>query len=249
MFIVDDEAPARSELKFLLEEIAGVEVVGSARNGQEALAKIPEIIPQVVFLDIELPDMTGLNMAKELVGRMDAPKLPLFVFATAYDEYALKAFDLNAIDYVLKPFSRERLAKAMEKIDRVKGQENAEKDKLDRILALLEKPAARQRLAVEENERIVLLEPGEIVFCNISDRTVKVKTIEREYTTGYSLSELEDGFHFLRTHKSFLVNPEMVREVIPWFNGTMNLVMNDKQKSLVPVSRTYLKEVKNALHI
>ena len=245
VFIVDDEEPARDELKFLLEEMSGIRVAGMARNGREALQGIQELRPQVVFLDIQMPDMSGLAVARELLGLIGLNDFPLVVFATAFDRHALEAFEVNAVDYVLKPFSQERLQQTMERI-----KFSLERDsgtKIDRILALLEKPTAR--LAVEENGRIILLEPEEIISANISGRHVLVKTRDGEYSTGYSLAELQKRLNLLQTHKSYLVNPAMVREVIPWFNGTCNLVMKDREKSLVPVSRTFVKTVRNALEL
>jgi len=122
-------------------------------------------------------------------------------------------------------------------------------DKLDKILNLLETPQHKAKLPVEENGRITLLDPDEIVLASISGRNVVVKTRNHSYETGYTLAELEDRLGLLRTHKSYLVNREMVREIIPWFNATYNLVMNDQDKSEVPVSRTFLKPVRQALNL
>ncbi len=247
VFIVDDEEPARDELKFLLEEMSGIRVAGMARNGREALQGIQELRPQVVFLDIQMPDMSGLNVARELLSLIGLNDFPLLVFATAFDRHALEAFEVNAVDYVLKPFSQERLQQTMERIKFSLGRDAG--GKINRILALLEKPAEKARLAVEDNGRIILLEPEEIIFANISGRQVLVKTRDGEYAAGYSLAELQKRLDLLQTHKSYVVNPVMVREIIPWFNGTYNLVMKDREKSLVPVSRTFVKNVKNALQL
>lgn len=244
ILIVDDEAPARDELRFLLERIPEIQIVDVAKNGKEALSKIEDTKPDVVFLDIQMPDMTGLSVCRELTLRLQPEEIPLIVFATAYDQHALEAFEVNAIDYILKPFDEERLKSTMEKIKRLLNNPNSEP--LNRILSLLEKPK-RAKLPVEENERIVLLDPQEIVYCSICGRQVFIQTKSRDYTANYNLGELEQRLGFLRTHKSYLVNPEMVREIIPWFNGAYNLVMQDEKKTCVPVSRTYLKEVRHSL--
>ncbi|MHB1404624.1 MAG: LytR/AlgR family response regulator transcription factor [Desulfitobacteriaceae bacterium] len=257
--IVDDESPARDELKYLLEKMPNVEIAGLARNGQEALAIIPELSPDVVFLDIQMPDLSGLSVARELYQRLGPEDFPFLVFATAYDQHALEAFEVNAIDYVLKPFSEERLQQTVQRLKRslqggpcppetVKsGRLGGEK--LDRILSLLERPSARTKLPVEENERIILLNAEEIVFAGVEGRQVHVKTKDASYATSYSLSELEARLGLMQTHKSYVVNKEMVREIVPWFNGTYNLIMNDREKSQVPVSRTFVKSVKQALEL
>lgn len=252
VFIIDDEAPARDELKYLLEEIPEVEVIGTARNGLEALEQIPEKKPQVVFLDIQMPGMSGIHVARELIRRIGFVDLPVIVFATAFDQHALEAFEVHAFDYVLKPFSSERLAVTMERIKhRLKNPtvSGNETKKIDRILSLLEKPVKKTKIPVEEDERIILLDPDDIVYAGIKGRHVMLKTNNREYITNYSLTELEERLGLLQTHKSYLVNRNMVREVIPWFNGTYNLVMADQEKSEVPVSRTYVRSVRITLQI
>lgn len=245
VLIVDDEAPARDELKFLLERIPEIRIVDMATTGKEALLKIMEQKPDVVFLDIQMPDMTGLVVCRELTQRLKPEEIPFIIFATAYDQHALEAFEVNAVDYILKPFDEERLQVTMEKVKRLVHA--ADPEPLRRILSLLEKPK-KTKLPVEENERIILLNPQEIVYCSISDRHVIIKTQGHEYKTGYNLGELEQRLGFLRTHKSYLVNPEMVREIIPWFNGTYNLVLQDNEGTNIPVSRTYLKEVRHVLN-
>jgi two-component system, LytTR family, response regulator LytT len=252
-FIVDDEALSRDELKYLLEQVADISIVGMARNGREALELIPQIRPEVVFLDIQMPDLSGLVVARELFASMSSNGVPLIVFATAFDQHALEAFEVNAIDYILKPFSAERLQNTLERLrgflEREGDSDRLEKDKLDRILNLLEKPSSQPKLPVEENERIILLEAGKIIYAWAEDRRVLVKTDTASYKTGYSLSELEAKLGLLQTHKSYLVNKEMVREIVPWFNGTYNLIMSDPEKSQVPVSRTYVKSVRSALKL
>ena len=245
VLIVDDEAPARDELQFLLEQIPEIKVVGVARNGREALQKIIELKPQVVFLDIQMPDMTGLAVCKELSRQLKPQEMPVVVFATAYDQHALEAFEVNAVDYVLKPFGEERLQATMERVKRM--LRNPESQNLNRILSLLEKPK-KTKLPIEENERILLLDADEIVFCSINGRHVTITTKDRQYSTGFNLCDLGKKLGFLRTHKSYLVNPEMVKEIIPWFNGTYNLLMQDNKASTIPVSRTYIKEVREKLN-
>ncbi len=245
VLIVDDEAPARDELAYLLRQISEIELVGEAKNGREAIKKISELKPQVVFLDIQMPDMSGLTVCRELSLLHEPDNLPIIVFATAFDQHALEAFEVNAVDYILKPFSEDRLQCTLNKVKKLIS--SSESQHLNRILSLLEKPKL-SKLPIEENERIILLDPNEIVFCTISERQVVITTKDREYTTGFNLNELGSKLSFLRTHKSYLVNPDMIREIIPWFNGTYNLVMKDNKSSTVPVSRTYIKEVRSVLN-
>ena len=246
VLVVDDEAPARDELVYLLERIPEVHVVDTAKNGREALEKIQTLKPEVVFLDIQMPDMSGLTVCRELIAHLRPEELPFIIFATAFDQHALEAFEVNAMDYVLKPFDEERIQASIEKVKRLSKGNLPNLEPLNRILTLLEKPA-RAKLPVEDNERIILLDPQEIVYCSINDRQVLIKTKNNAYNTNYHLGELEHRLGFCRTHKSYIINPEMVREVIPWFNGTYNLIMDDDAGSTVPVSRTYLKEVRTTL--
>lgn len=258
IMIVDDEAPARDELQYLLEKLPGVEIVGVVRNGEEALKRIPLILPDVVFLDIQMPDLSGLSVARKLLQQLGAEQFPLLVFATAYDQHALEAFEVNALDYILKPFSEERLQQTVKRLQRNltahdskpgEGRVAIPGDRLDRILSLLEKPLEKPKLPVEANERILLLDVGEIVYVGVEGRNVRIKAIEGYYDSTYSLSELEGRLGLLRTHKSYLVNKDMVREIVPWFNGTYNLIMKDKEKSQVPVSRTFVKIVRQVLNL
>ena len=253
-YIVDDEAPARDEMRYLLGKMPGVEVIGMARNGKEALEQIPRAKPQVVFMDIQMPDISGLGVAKELYQRMGRSDFPILVFATAYDQHALEAFEVNAIDYILKPFNEERLQSTVERIRISLGRRSEvpggwDGGKLDRILALLAKERTADKLPVEKNERIILLDRDDIVYAGVEGRHVRVKTKDASYLTGYSLSELEERLGLLQTHKSYLVNQEMVREIVPWFNGTYNLIMADKEKSQIPVSRTHVKTVRSVFKL
>ncbi len=181
---------------------------------------------------------------------MGREHLPLLIFATAFDNHAVQAFEVCAIDYLLKPFSPERLQASMERVKRALDREDLEKEKIDKILHLLEnKPGQANKLAVETNERIVLIDPAEIIYCSVSGRNVQIKTLNGDYTCGYSLGELEQRLNLLRTHKSFLVNKQQIREVVPWFNGTYNLIMGDRERSQVPVSRTFTKNLRSELNI
>lgn len=238
-FIIDDEAPARRELRYLLERIDGVEVVGEAATGTAALAGIREVQPQLVFLDIQLPGVNGLELAQFLC---ELPQRPLVVFATAFDAYAVQAFEVEAVDYLRKPFTQERVAKAVAKAAK--------------ILAVTAAPQAPEAKAVGGTCRKILLLRGEtivptaperIVFVRCEEGEVVVHAVDGTYRTRLILSDLEQklaGVGFVRTHRSFLVNIDHVREVIPWFNGSYKLVMGDRERTEIPVSRYNVKDLK-----
>lgn len=235
-FIIDDEAPARRELRFLLEGIEGVAVVGEAANGTAALKAIRESRPQLVFLDIQMPGITGLELAQFLA---ELPESPLVVFATAYDQYAVQAFEVEAIDYLCKPFSPERVAKTVAKAHKLllrqgpaPGQERGE-------------PCRRVPLC--RGESIVPTPPERIFFACCEEGDVVVRAMDGRFRTRFTLNELEEKLApagFVRTHRSYLVNVNHVREVVPWFNGSYKLVLDDRDKSEVPVSRYNVKDLK-----
>lgn len=238
-FIIDDEAPARRELRYLLEQIKGVEVVGEAANCSAALKGIRETKPDLAFLDIQMPGLSGLELAQILC---ELPEHPLLVFATAFDEYALQAFEVDAIDYLRKPFTLERVAKAVAKAAKAGSPPVAP-------------PAAEVPQPVEPGRKIILYR-GEtivptaaerIIFARAEEGEVFVHAVDGRYRTRGTLNELEQKLAtagFVRTHRGFLVNINHVREVIPWFNGSYKLIMDDRERSEVPVSRYNVKDLK-----
>lgn len=236
-FIVEDERLARDELKYLLMESAQIEIVGEADSLVDAVKDISKLKPDIVFLDIDLEGDNGLDLAKQLLMLKQAPAI---VFATAYDEYALQAFELNAIDYILKPFDEDRIRQTLEKIIRM-GKIGNEKIAFSPSL----KKASTDKIAVLVDERIVLLENDSIIFLESYEGKCKIKTLTDEYIVGDSLVVIEKKLQqtqFMRVHRSFIVNLDHIVEIHPWFNSTYNLVLKDKSK--VPVSRTYSKEFK-----
>jgi len=248
--VVDDEAPAREELKYLLEKEGQVRVVGEATDGLEALELIKEKRPQVVFLDIQMPELDGFGLA-ELLVKLENP--PLIVFATAFDQYAVKAFEHAALDYLLKPVNQGRVEQTIKRIKALlfTPQETIWKNHLREFLDNLKRPAKIDRLPVLENEKVVLLRPEEILYVEGQGRGTQIVTGSRTYSSNYSLNELEaklKDHHFFRTHKSFLVNLNEIREVIPWFNNTLLLHLKGSSME-IPVSRTYLREFKQRISL
>ncbi|MQL53530.1 response regulator [Desulfofundulus thermobenzoicus] len=246
--VVDDEPLARDELKYLLSAHKECQVIGEAEDARGALELVARQHPDVVFLDIEMRGMSGFDAARQMI---NFPHPPLVVFATAYNEYAVKAFELGAVDYLLKPFEDERLAKTIERIENLKRHSGDWAQAVERVAGLLEarKPRVR-KLPVEKNGEIKLLDYQDVIFGRAKDGGVQVFTGSGSYTYTGSMTELEgrlNGEGFLRVHKSFLVNLNRVEGVLPWFKGTYWLVMNDPKRTQVPVSKNQVKELKSAL--
>jgi DNA-binding LytR/AlgR family response regulator len=252
--IVDDEPPSRNEMRHLLEKAGGVEVCGEAATGKQALAAAARLKPDVVFLDIQMPGSNGFAVAQEL---LDSDDPPLIVFATAFDAHAIKAFEINAVDYLLKPFSLERVSQAVERARAALSREGMSAELLERVADVLRRvgaPAGPQnglkRITVLKGGRMALLDPAQILFASVEDEVVQVVTSDCRYTTSGTLNDLEarlSGGPFIRTHRGWLVNLDHVKEVIPWFNGTYQLVMKDKAGTEVPVSRYRVRELKDAV--
>lgn len=236
VLIVDDEMFARDELRYLLERTKEVDAIDEAEHIEEAFDKMADQKPDILFLDIDLSGENGFDIAKRLK-KMSAP--PAVVFATAYDEYALKAFEVDAIDYLTKPFDEERIRQTIKKYRRMHPENKEEKP-----------PSGHQRLALNVDESIVILDTSEIVYAGLKDGRVVVKTFDASYAVHDTLVVLEQKLPqslFIRVHRSFLANMDHMKEVKPWFNSTYNLLM--KEGSTIPVSRTYAKELKKLLHM
>ncbi|WP_366922931.1 response regulator [Metallumcola ferriviriculae] len=242
--IVDDEYPARKELRFLLDQFENVEVVGEATNAREALKLISALNYSVLFLDVEMPGMTGLELSSII---QELPKRPYIIFVTAYEEYAVKAFEVNAVDYLLKPFDEKRLHQAMQKLFKL-VEKNKEKEKA--VHGSGEEHTKLDRLPVEKDGKTLLIPETEIIYAYTQDDSVFLKTTKDLYVSKYTLKELESRLNstvFFRTHRCYIVNLGKVQEIIPFFNGTYNLVVNDDHRSKVPVSRNQAKNLKKFL--
>lgn len=242
-FIVDDEPLARDELKYLLLRSKQVEIVGEADCIEDALEHVHTLNPDLLFLDIELGDVSGLQLAEQL---LTFEHTPAVIFATAYDEYALQAFELNAVDYILKPFDETRLQQTLEKV--MKMQTIGGKEIPAAPLTVRTPIEQTGKMAVMVEERIVLVDIPSIVFVGSAEGKTIIKTRDSEYRIGESLVMIEKKLHhasFMRVHRSFLVNVHHISEIQPWFNSTYNLIMTEG--SQVPVSRTYVKELKQLL--
>lgn len=230
--IVDDEAPARSELKFLLDELGSVDVVAEAASVREAIEKLKEYQCDVMFLDINMPEANGLQLANALQ-HLRYP--PAVVFVTAYSEFALDAFEVNAIDYLVKPVESDRLAQAVARV-----QEN---------VALHAQAQHSERIPVEKGGKKILIAIDKIRFVMARDDYAYLQTDTDRYFSTVSLAQLEkrlDGHGFFRVHRGYLVNLAMVEGVEPVSGGTLLLTLNGVEDK-IPVSRRRVSALKKAL--
>jgi two-component system LytT family response regulator/two-component system response regulator LytT len=274
--IIDDEQLARDELKYLLGQVGGVEVVAQGTNGIEAVDLIEEHRPDLVFLDVQMPGLDGFAVIERLMERnrprpgKDAEPLPQIVFATAYDQYAVRAFDVNAVDYLLKPFDLTRVRQAVE---RVRGRlaagavgampesrgESPVESQLDALLRLLNRPQGASRapqpakLIVQAQNRLLLIDQAEICYAAIDEGVIRVVTQAFEghskCRTLEELLELLDPALFWRAHRGFVVNINHIREVVPWFKSSYQLRMNDKRQTEIPVSRAQTKRLRELFNL
>lgn len=292
--IVDDEAPAREELRYLLEEAAGteasgagrVQVVGEATNGEEALLLLNSLNYDLVFLDIRMPGLTGLEVAQRL---RENPRGPRVIFTTAYPDHAVEAFDLSAADYLVKPFDAERLRRAVERALNLGKEPGARDDGAAQPVTAggaggaaapqgqgLDSAAAANgtgqgqahghgaqgpsssavldplvRIPVQKDGRTVLVDGEAIVYAAAARGYSSLKLADDKLLVSFSLNELERRLqgHFFRVHRSYLVNLRYVRELVPDFRGTLVMVMNDRQRSRVEVSRRHARELRKRLGV
>lgn len=251
--IVDDEPPSIDELGYIVSKIDDIEVVGSASSASKAIQAIGKFQPDLVFLDIQMPGRNGFHVAREVASY---PAPPLIIFATAFDQYAIQAFEENAIDYVLKPFSEARIRKSVDRAKAVilsKTKELETPQNLENLISSLSEICQPlNRVTVENKGRLVLLDPKNVFFCKTKLKKITVYTQDKKLMCHgiSSLDELEKRlklYQFFRTHRTYLVNLARVGEIIPWFNGRYLLIMSDKSSTEIPVSRTRVKDLKEKL--
>ncbi len=240
--VVDDEELARKRLrKMLLSYEEHVEVVGEAENGQEAVETIENLRPDLIFLDVQMPGFDGFEVVRRLRFK------PLIVFTTAYDEYALKAFEENSVDYLLKPIEQKRLDKAIEKLKRVYSSSEPNIDEnVKRLLSQLASSPLK-RLQVKSGDKILLIDIDNVTYFEAKDKYTFLHTVEHEHIVEPTLAELEeklDKLTFVRIHRSAIVNINYVREMVKWFGGKYKVRLKDKQGSELVVSRGYVDRIR-----
>ncbi|GAB6154926.1 LytTR family DNA-binding domain-containing protein [Desulfosporosinus burensis] len=248
--IVDDEQPAREELRFLLEQNSKVRIVGEFSSGAEAIENIPSLQPAVIFMDVHLQDMDGLDVFRAL---QQLNVHASVVFATAYDVHAIRAFELNAVDYILKPFSKERLKVTIDRIQQRLQPNDLELSlKITRLIQEIGVKQLPRKLAATSKGRVVLIDPQELLYVVAEGRYASLVTAQRMWPTTFSLYEIQerlDPAQFLQTHRAYIANLDRIKEVIPWFNSTYKIIIDAENSPEIPVSRTYIKGLKDRLDV
>ena len=257
VIVVDDEQHARSELCFQLEQLDEVEIVGQAGNGLEAIAAVDRFDPDLVFLDVQMPGLNGFEVARRLLDRGEAA--PNVIFVTAYDQHAIAAFDVNAVDYLLKPVDAPRLEQALARARKRLGAERSTatpvlNDQLERIVRLMsDREVRREQVAVKVGERFMLVQADEIIFASLADESITIVTGQVTGTSNYrTLDDLQarlDPAVFWRVHRSHLVNINKIKEIVPWFSRNYILRMKDARSTEIPVSRTQTKRLREYLKL
>lgn len=252
--IIDDEKPARDELAFLLKGFAEIEVIGQGKNGLEAVQMVKEHAPDLVFLDVQMPGLDGFGVIKKLMDRK--MKVPHIVFATAFDQYAVDAFEVNAVDYVLKPFDKARIGKAITRAKKMLEAKSPAAEKLEALvneLGAQPRGGAQPKLVIKAQQRMFLVDAKDVVYASIEDGLITLFTREFEGSSNYrTIEELQSALNsdvFWRAHRSYLVNINHIREVVPWFKSSYMLKMNDKKQSEVPVSRAQTRRLRELLKL
>jgi two-component system LytT family response regulator/two-component system response regulator LytT len=245
--LADDEPLACDELSYLLKDFPDIEIAGTAHNGVEALNLIEELEPDLVFLDVQMPGLDGLGVIQRL--REKNIPLPHFILATAYDHYAVEAFRVEAMDYLLKPVEKDRLAKAVERARRAIQERPRTPEATESHQAVLQ----RTKLLVKASNRNFIVDVSDVIYATIDDGLITIVTTTMEGQSNYrTIEELQSNLDpeiFWRVHRSYLVNINRIREVIPWFKSSFQLRMDDKKQTEIPVSRVQTKRLRALLKL
>lgn len=238
VYIIDDELLARQELRYILEQYEGIDVIGDDENIKKLLLEDSFSSIDCLFLDIELQNSNGMDIAKQLITR---PDCPLIIFSTAYDHYALQAFEVNAFDYILKPFDDERIRLTIAKLKQhFENQTALEKEPFDLI----------EKIAVNADERIALVKLDDILYFTSEESKTIAVTNKKKYTVADSLVTLEKKLcrqQFMRIHRAYLINTDHLQELEPWGTSKYNVILNENVS--IAVSRMYVKEVRKLFHL
>lgn len=249
--LVDDEQLACDELSFLLKDFPDIEVQAVGHNGVQAVELIEEFEPDLVFLDVQMPGMDGMSVIRAL--REKQGTLPYFVLVTAFDNYAVEAFRLEAMDYLLKPLDKDRLAETIERVRRYVADKQPA-DASSGAGSSVPKPALqRNKVLVKSGTRNFIVDAQDIIYATIEDGLITVVASNLEGQSNYrTIEELQSNLDpelFWRVHRSYLVNINRIREVVPWFKSSYQLRMDDKKQTEIPVSRVQTKRLRMLLKL
>jgi two-component system, LytTR family, response regulator len=256
--VVDDEQLAREELCYQLGQLETAEVVAQAANGLEAIAAVERHEPDLVFLDVQMPGLTGFEVARRLLQRDDDS--PALIFVTAYDQHAIEAFEVNAVDYLLKPVDATRLEQALQRARRRLSSERTSgqvplNDQLERIVKMVSssRQVRRDQVAVKVGERFLLVHVDDIIYASLADESINIVTGHVTGSSNYrTLDDLQarlDPDVFWRVHRSHLVNINKIKEIVPWFSRNYILRMKDAKSTEIPVSRSQTKRLREYLKL
>jgi len=249
--LVDDEQLACDELAYLLKEFPDVELVATGRNGLEAVKLIADLEPDLVFLDVQMPGLDGFGVIQKL--REDNVALPHFILATAFDQYALEAFRWEALDYLLKPVEKDRLAMSIERARKVISEKTKAAESAAPLSPALKGGPQRTKLLVKNSNRNFIVDAQDVIYATIEDGLITVVATNVEGESNYrTIEELQSNLDpdtFWRVHRSFLVNIHRIKEVIPWFKSSFQLRMDDKRHTEIPVSRVQTKRLRALLKL
>ena len=242
--VVDDELLASDELAYLLRDFPEIEVIARGSNGLEAMELIRKLEPELVFLDVNMPGLDGLEVIRRL--RENDAELPYFIFVTAYEQYAVEAFRLEAMDYLLKPVERGRLAETIERARRaIQERRMPEPSAAPRNAP---GPAPRTKLLVRSSNRNFIVDANDVIYATIDDGLITLVATNLEGHSNYrTIEDLQanlDRDMFWRVHRSFLVNINRIKEVVPWFKSSYQLRMDDKKHTEIPVSRVQTRRLR-----
>ena len=245
--IVDDEKLAQDELAYLIRDFPDIEVIGLARHGLEAVELIQKHEPDLVFLDVQMPGLDGLGVVRQL--RVKGIELPHIIFTTAFDQYAVEAFRLEAMDYLLKPIERSRLEETLDRARRaIQEQQKAAPPETSPRLS-----PQRTKLLVRNGNRNFIVDAQEMIYATIEDGLITLVTGAMEGHSNYkTIEDLQanlDRDTFWRVHRSYLVNINKIKEVVPWFKSSFQLRMDDKKQTEIPVSRVQTKRLRELLKL
>ena len=249
--IVDDEPLARAVVREYLAGHPDTEIVAECANGFEAVKAVAQLHPHLVFLDVQMPGLTGFEVARRLTDRQ--PPITI-IFVTAFDQHAIEAFEVNAVDYLLKPIEAGRLETAVQRARRRVAPAAPMNDQLERIVQLMETKRPRpEPVAVRVADRFLLVQVDDIIYASMADESINIVTSQVSGGSSFrTLDELQarlDPAVFWRVHRSHLVNINKIKEIVPWFSRNFILRMRDTKSTEIPVSRSQTRRLRDYLKL